>query len=172
YCYARNVGRKGETESNFLFLIGHGRKLVCRAAFLLFPGSKQQLEGELGAAAGRRVREQKFSAPSMPVQIVSRMRHASGRNHMSNKNIGGGWGSDKSKYCNARNVGRKGETESNFHFLIAHGRKLVCRAAFLLFPGSKQQLAGELGAAAGRRVREQVGLFGSLHGLEAQMQLG
>ncbi|KAG8127554.1 hypothetical protein E2320_014455, partial [Naja naja] len=37
----------------------------------------------------------------MPVQIVSRMRHASGRNHMSSKYIGGGWGSDKSSKFSA-----------------------------------------------------------------------
>ncbi|KAG8127559.1 hypothetical protein E2320_014462 [Naja naja] len=40
---------------------------------------------------------QEFSAPSMSVQIVSRMRHASGRNYMSSKYIGGVCGSDKTR---------------------------------------------------------------------------
>ncbi|ETE57158.1 hypothetical protein L345_17129, partial [Ophiophagus hannah] len=51
-------GRSGDAQGNFLFRMTHRRKTVCRADSVLFPGSKQQLEGELRAAGGRRVREQ------------------------------------------------------------------------------------------------------------------
>ncbi|KAG8127552.1 hypothetical protein E2320_014454, partial [Naja naja] len=56
--------------------------------------STQTIVRDCGTSYKEKAR--KFSAPSMPLQLVSRMRHASGRNHMNSKCIGGGWGSDKS----------------------------------------------------------------------------
>ncbi|KAG8127558.1 hypothetical protein E2320_014463, partial [Naja naja] len=58
--------------------------------------STQIIVRDCGSSYNEKAREEEFSAPSMSVQIVSRMRHASGGYHMNSKYIGGVWSRDRS----------------------------------------------------------------------------
>lgn len=61
--------------------------------------------------------------------------------------------------------------EEELPFPAHHGRMVGRTVDLALFPGSKQQLEGELRADR-RRVRERGGLLGFLHGVETENQLG
>ncbi|KAG8127545.1 hypothetical protein E2320_014446, partial [Naja naja] len=76
---SRKDGKRGEAQRNFLFRMTHGRKVLYRAAFLLFPGSKQQLAGELEAAGLHQFTlvksnlplEKEFSCPHAEISSVA-----------------------------------------------------------------------------------------------------